>query len=108
MNGSLGVMISLEAIISKILFLLWWSAINPLTIKVDFYFPSQTTRSTKSTKKVILPGHKRKKTKRCKKSGHTLSPKYSNSSFPEVLGGGGRLGSRSENVKIKIDIFKQK
>ena len=44
---------------------------------------------------------------RRQKGGHTLSPKYSNSSFPEVLGGGGRLGSRSENVKIKIDIFKK-
>ena len=54
------------------------------------------------------PVTKGRRQKGAKKSGHTLSPKYSNSSFPEVLGGGGRLGSRSENVKIKIDIFKQK
>ena len=76
----------------------------------------QTTRSTKGAKKsdptrsktdedkrVGKNGHKVKK---CKKSGHTLSPKYSNSSFPEVLGGGGRLGSRSKNMKSKSIFLK--
>ena len=34
------------------------------------------------------------------KSSGARSPKYSNSSFPVDLGGGGRLGSRSETFRV--------
>ena len=48
--------------------------------------------------KLILKQNEGNQDERTDKS--TRSPKYSNSSFPDVLGGGGRFGSLSENQTL--------